>query len=236
MTISNAVGHRSILVVDDDPKIRRLLGRYLTVDGYEVLFAGDGQEALRQTSLNAPSLVVLDLSMPVMDGLTALERLREWYTDPIIVLTATDEERQKVKALDLGADDYVTKPFSPPELSARIRAALRRKEQFASAAPDTPVVDVGDFQVDVAAHVVRKGEVEVHLTRTEFALLEVLALNVGKVLSHRQILHAVWGPEYSGETEYLRTFVKQLRRKLERDATHPVHIVTEPGVGYRLVA
>ncbi len=227
---------QELLVVDDDPKIRRLLARHLALEGFEVALAAHGEEALYQASLKQPALIVLDLSMPVMGGLEALERLREWYTEPIIILSATDEEREKVKALDLGADDYVTKPFSPAELVARIRAAIRRAERLSTLERrDTPVVVAGSVEVDLSAHVVRRNGNEVHLTRTEYDLLQVLASNASKVLTHRQLLQAVWGPEYGEETEYLRTFIKQLRRKLEADPSRPRHIFTEPGVGYRLV-
>ena len=225
-----------LLVVDDDPKIRRLLARHLSAEGFEVALAAHGQEAIYQASLRRPALVVLDLSMPVMGGIEALGRLREWYTEPVIILSATDEEREKIRALDLGADDYVTKPFSPAELVARIRAAIRRAERLsAHDEPDAPVVVAGDTEIDLSAHVVRRNGEEVHLTRTEYDLLQALASNVGKVLTHRQLLQSVWGPEYGEETEYLRTFVKQLRRKLEADPSRPRHILTEPGVGYRLV-
>ena len=231
------MNHRaSLLIVDDDPKIRRLLARHMATEGFEVLLAAHGEEALYQASLHQPSLIILDLAMPVMGGLEALERLREWYTEPIIILSATDQEREKVQALDLGADDYVTKPFSPTELAARIRASIRRAERLAGGdRVDTPVVAAGDIEIDLAARVVRKESKEVHLTRTEYDLIQVLASNADKVLTHRQLLQAVWGPEYGQETEYLRTFIKQLRRKLETDPSRPRHIYTEPGVGYRLV-
>ena len=226
----------SILIVDDDPKIRRLLAKHMALSDFDVLLASHGAEALYQASLHQPKLIILDLSMPVMGGIEALERLREWYTDPIIILSATDQEREKIKALDLGADDYVTKPFSPTELTARVRSSLRRVARLALGdRVDSPMVSVGDIEVDLAAHIVRKAGEEVHLTRTEYDLLQALAINVDKVLTHRQLLQTVWGPEYGQETEYLRTFVKQLRRKLESDPSRPTHILTEPGVGYRLV-
>ncbi len=200
------------------------------------MLAAHGEEALYQTSLRHPDLIVLDLAMPVLNGLETLGRLRQWYEDPVVILSATDEERQKIKALDLGADDYITKPFSPAELAARIRSALRRRDRLAvSPSFEQPVVSVGDVEVDLSAHVVKRQGQEVHLTRTEFDLLQTLAQHAGKVLTHRKLLQTVWGPEYGGETEYLRTFVKQLRRKLESDPAHPRFIKTEPGVGYRLV-
>lgn len=226
----------TLLVVDDDPQIRRLLARNLTAEGFDVVLASHGEEALYQASLRDPQLVILDLAMPVMGGIEAIKRLREWYGRPILILSATDEERQKIRALDLGADDYLTKPFSPGELVARVRAALRREERLNREAPvDQPVISFGDIRVDLNARVVYAGEREVHLTRTEYDLLQTLASNMGKILTHPQLLRAVWGPEYGEETEYLRTFVKQLRRKLEADPARPKHILTEPGVGYRLV-
>jgi two-component system KDP operon response regulator KdpE len=236
MVMKRAREKAGVLVVDDDPKIRRLLATHLTRLGFEIYLAAHGEEALYQASLNQPDVIVLDLSMPGMDGFSALPRLREWYTDPIIILSATDQEREKVRALDLGADDYMTKPFGPDELAARIRAAIRRAERLAKAAEGSePVVKAGDFEIDLAARIVRRNGEEVRLTRTEYDLLRTLAVNANKVMTHRQLLQSVWGPEYGDEAEYLRTFVKQLRRKLEPDPSRPDVILTEPGVGYRLV-
>jgi two-component system KDP operon response regulator KdpE len=226
----------AVLVVDDDPKIRRLVATYLGREGYEVFLAATGEEAVYQASLQQPQVVIMDLSMPGMDGFEAIRRLREWYTEPIIVLSATDQEPEKVRALDLGADDYMTKPFGTDELSARLRAALRRAERLASSseAPQSNV-KAGEFEIDLAARLVYRNDGEVRLTRTEYDLLRTLAVNAGKVMTHRQLLQTVWGPEYGEETEYLRTFVKQLRRKLEPDPSRPRNILTEPGVGYRLI-
>lgn len=226
----------AVLVVDDDPKIRRLVAAYLGREGYEVFLAANGDEAVYQASLQQPQVVVMDLSMPGMDGFEAIRRLREWYSDPIIVLSATDQEPEKVRALDLGADDYMTKPFGTDELSARLRAALRRAERM-NASPEAPQSNVkaGEFEIDLAARLVYRNGEEVRLTRTEYDLLRALAVNAGKVLTHRQLLQTVWGPEYGEEAEYLRTFVKQLRRKLEPDPSRPNNILTEPGVGYRLI-
>ncbi len=226
----------SVLVVDDDPKLRRLVERQLSAEGFDVLLASNGEEALYQASLSRPSLIVLDISMPVMDGFEALERLREFFTDPVIILSATDQEREKVRALDLGADDYLTKPFGGAELSARIRAALRRADRLSgNGSSQEPVVTTGFVEIDLSARIVKKRGEEVRLTRTEYDLLRTLATNAGKVLTHRELLQAVWGPEYGDETEYLRTFLKQLRRKLEEDPSRPRYIITEPGIGYRLV-
>jgi len=234
-----AMNHNSdksgVLVVDDDPKIRRLVATHLGQAGFEVYLAANGEEAIYQASLNQPDIVVLDLAMPGIDGFETLARLREWYTDPVIILSATDQEQEKVRALDIGADDYITKPFGTEELAARIRAAIRRAERL-SGSTDTqdPVVNAGSFEIDLAARLVYRDGEEVRLSRTEYDLLRLLAVNAGKVMTHRQLLQAVWGPEYGEETEYLRTFVKQLRRKLEEDPSRPKQILTEPGVGYRL--
>ncbi len=226
----------TVLIVDDDPKIRRLVERQLQGEGFDVLLASNGEEALYQTSLSHPNLVVLDISMPIMGGFETLERLREWYMDPIIILSATDQEREKVRALDLGADDYMTNPFGASELSARIRAALRRADRLSANEPRVQaVVETGAVRIDLGARIVKRADEEVRLTRTEYDLLRELATNAGKVLTHREMLQAVWGPEYGDETEYLRTFVKQLRRKLEEDPSRPRYIITEPGIGYRLV-
>jgi two-component system KDP operon response regulator KdpE len=173
--------------------------------------------------------------MPGMDGIETLSRLREWYTNPVIILSATDQEHEKVRALDIGADDYITKPFGSDELAARIRASLRRIGRLESSDKEEPVIEAGTFRIDLAARIVYRYDQEVGLTRTEYDLLRTLALNAGKVMTHRQLLQDVWGPEYGEETEYLRTFVKQIRRKLEEDPSRPKHIITEPGVGYRLI-
>lgn len=226
----------TVLAVDDEPKILRLIANHLGSFGFKVLLALNGNEAIHQASLHHPQVVVLDLTMPEMDGFETLTRLREWYTDPVIILSATDQEEEKVRALDLGADDYVTKPFRTGELAARIRAAVRRVDRLEESTDKTePKINVGTFEIDLAARLVYKNNEEIRLTRTEYDLLRTLAINSGKVMTHEQLLQAVWGPEYREETEYLRTFVKQIRRKLENDPTRPQQILTEPGVGYRLV-
>jgi|TARA_B100001964_G_C14179298_1_gene575396 two-component system KDP operon response regulator KdpE len=226
----------SVLAIDDDPKILRLIANHLGGIGFKVLLASNGNEAIYQASLHHPQVIVLDLIMPQMDGFETLTRLREWYTDPVIILSATDQEEEKITALDLGADDYVTKPFGSGELAARIRAAVRRVDRLGDTRDaKEPKIDAGTFEIDLAARVVYKNDQEIRLTRTEYDLLRVLAVNAGKVMTHRQLLQAVWGPDYGEETEYLRTFVKQIRRKLEKDPTRPKNILTEPGVGYRLV-
>jgi two-component system KDP operon response regulator KdpE len=236
MVITRRNANTSILVVDDDPKILAFVTSHLKAQGYEVTTARDGQEAIEQAALSQPDLIMLDLSMPVMDGIAALERLREWFSGPIIILSATHEEREKVHALDLGADDYLTKPFSIEELLARVRAALRRAERWAAHAAEEPIIDAGRLRIDLAQRTVTADGQEVALTPTEYELLRHLASNAGKVLSHRELLQRVWGPEYGDETEYLRTFIKQLRRKLEPDPSRPQYIRTQPGIGYRFVS
>ncbi len=217
-----------VLVVDDEPQIRRALRTALSGHGYEVELAEDGSIALDALALRLPDLVLLDLAMPRVDGLEVVRQTRGWSRVPIIVLSARGEERDKVAALDLGADDYLTKPFGIEELLARIRATLRR-----SGAPDASSVVVGDLTVDFGRHVVTRGLVEIHLTKTEYDLLRVLASNADRVLTHRQLLERVWGSYAAGNAQQLRVYINYLRRKLEPDPSHPRLIVTEPGVGYR---
>ena len=227
---------RRILIVDDDPKLSEFVARQLRGEGYSVDTAMDGQEGVDSAAARHPDLILLDLSMPVMDGIEALTQLREWYEGSIIILSATDEEKKKVQALDLGADDYLTKPFGIQELFARVRSAIRRADKIlASRDSDGAVVMAGDTRIDLSRRMVTRNGEEVSLTRTEYELLRALATNVGKVMTHRELLREVWGPEYGEETEYLRTFIKQLRRKLEPNPSRPVHLLTQPGLGYRLV-
>lgn len=220
-----------VLVVDDDSRILRLVTMNLQSQGYRVTSAQDGSEALEQAALEPPDLVVLDLALPTMDGLQTLRQLREWSEVPVVVLSAYGEEPRKVQALDLGADDYVTKPFGMPELLARVRAALRRATTTGA---EGPIIDLGPIQIDQARRKVLLEGREVRLTRTEFELLRCLASNAGKVLTHPELLR-VWGPEYGDALGSLRTFIKQLRKKLEPDPSHPRYLLTEPGVGYRMV-
>jgi two-component system KDP operon response regulator KdpE len=217
--------------VDDEPQIRRLLRVCLEAQGYRVLETATGQEALTEAALRRPDVVVLDLGLPDLDGVTVLKRLREWSQVPVVVLSVRDREEDKVAALDNGADDYVTKPFSPGELLARLRVAQRH----AQPAPDVTVFRAGELEVDLAARVVRLKGGEVKLTATEYALLRLLVQHAGKVLTHRQILRAVWGPNAVGQTHYLRVYIAHLREKLEPEPARPQLIVTEPGVGYRLL-
>jgi len=223
-----------VLIVDDEPQILRALRAGLTAHGYDVVSAADGEEALDKAATELPDAVILDLNMPRLSGLQVCKSLREWSAVPIIVLSVRDAERDKVTALDLGADDYLTKPFGTDELLARLRAALRHATQGAN--PTEPVVHVGNVTIDLARHVVKRGEEEVRLTATEYKLLAYLATNAGRVLTHTQILEHVWGPGYETETQNLRVYVSQLRRKLDPDSSHPQMITTEPGVGYRFIA
>jgi len=221
-----------VLVVDDEPQILRALVINLRARKYEVDAAQDGATALRLAAARRPDVVVLDLGLPDMDGVDVIRGLRGWTRVPIIVLSARQTSEEKVKSLDAGADDYVTKPFGMDELLARLRAAVRR------AAPTGPedgssVVETGTFAVDLAAKKVNKNGTDVRLTPTEWHLLEVLVRNTGRLVTQKQLLQEVWGPSYSTESNYLRVYMAQLRRKLETDPSRPRHFVTEPGMGYR---
>ena len=228
--MSNPDGKQNILVVDDEPQITRVLKTTLSSQGYGIRSASDGEEALRAMSEWPPDLIVTDLRMPHMDGLELCREVRKTSQVPIIVLSVKGEDSIKVQALDAGADDYVTKPFSMIELTARIRAALRRAS--VPDQPRVPLIELGDFRIDVPGRTVRVKTRDVHLTPKEFDLLVYLARNAGKVLTHRTLLAAVWGPNSVEQPEYLRVFVGQLRKKLEGDASSK-YIVTEPWVGYR---
>jgi len=218
-----------VLVVDDEPQILRFLRASLAASGFEVLEAGNGAEALKRAAADAPDVVVLDLGLPDMDGKAVIKALRDWSEVPIIVLSARAREAEKVEALDLGADDYVNKPFGIGELLARLRAALRHRMRRQG---ETPLVKAGDLRIDIARHKVMRNEVEIRLTPKEFELLKVLAQNAGKVVTHRQLLEDVWGPAHLGDTAYLRVFVGQLRRKIDTEG--PSLIENAAGVGYRL--
>ena len=219
-----------ILVVDDEPQICRFLEISLRANGFTVQAVATGEGGLTQAALWRPDAVVLDLGLPDMDGLAVLGRLREWSHVPVIVLTVRDSDEDKVSLLDAGADDYLTKPFSIVELLARLRAALRHVQ----AASDSPVFRSGRVEVDLGRRLVTVEGQPVKLTATEYSLLRLLVQHPGRVLTHGQLLREVWGPEYEGETQYLRVYVAQLRRKLEEDASNPKLLTTEPGVGYRL--
>jgi len=222
-----------ILLIEDDPQIRRFLRATLPSNGYRLLEATTAQEGLRLTGLQHPDLIVLDLGLPDMDGLEVTRQLREWSSTPIIVLSARDRESDKIAALDAGADDYLTKPFGTGELLARIRVALRHA-LHAAQGDDDPIFESDDLRVDLAHRRVLVGNVEVHLTPIEYKLLTTLIHYAGKVVTRDQLLKEVWGPGYGEESHYLRVYMGQLRHKLETDPTRPRHLITEPGVGYRL--
>jgi two-component system KDP operon response regulator KdpE len=220
-----------ILVVDDEPQILRFLRASLGASGFEVIEAATGAQALKRAAADAPEIVVLDLGLPDMDGKDVIRSLRAWSEVPIIVLSARAREAEKIEALDLGADDYVNKPFGIGELLARLRAALRHRLRQQGA---TPVVKAGDLKIDIARREVTRGETEIHLTPKEFDLLRLLAQNAGKVVTHRQLLHEVWGPAHLEDTAYLRVFIGQLRRKIDADDGAASLIENAAGVGYRL--
>lgn len=223
-----------ILVIDDEPQIGRALRTILTEKEFRVTIASRGEEGLTLAAANPPDLVILDLGLPDMDGIEVCRRLREWTQCPIIVLSVRDSEHDKVAALDKGADDYLTKPFGIQELLARVRVALRHSA--GAAGGQSSVVKAGPITIDLAWHTVSRDGAEIKLTATEFSLLAYLASNRGRVLTHHSILSNVWGPADADHTEYLRVYVRQLRKKLESDPDHPVHILTEPGIGYRFIS
>jgi two-component system, OmpR family, KDP operon response regulator KdpE len=222
-----------ILVIDDEPQIRRALRAGLERNGYAVSLAASGEEGLDQAALQPPDLVILDLAMPGMDGFEVCRQLREWSKAPIVVLSVREGETDKIRALDLGADDYLTKPFSLGELLARLRAVLRRA---GSEALEAPSLTVGEMEIDFAHRRVTLGGQEVRLTPTEYELLRHLALNPDRVLTHRQLLTRVWGPEYAEDTHTLRVHIANLRNKIEPDPARPRYLHTEPRVGYRFRA
>lgn len=219
-----------VLIIEDEPPIRRFLRASLKAEGYRVVEAETGEEGLRLAVQQPPDLVILDLGLPAMDGQEVLRSLREWLTAPIIILSARDRERQKIEAIDAGADDYLTKPFGVGELLARMRMALRHAHRVSS---DSSILTIGGLKIDLAARSVFRGDVRIHLTPTEYKLLVTLVKNSGKVLTHRFLLREVWGPSDAQETHYLRVFVASLRRKLEDDPSRSRYILTEQGVGYR---
>lgn len=219
-----------VLVVDDEVQIRRFLKISLEANGYQVYETATGQEALEKAALLRPALIILDLGLPDMDGLTVLTRLREWTQTPVIILSVRDADRDKIAALDAGAEDYLTKPFSVDELMARMRVAQRRIQPL----PEMTIFTSGDLQVDLGRRLVSVAGQPIKLTPTEYAILRLLVQHAGRVLTHRQILKEVWGAKYIDEIHYLRVYFAQLRQKLEADPALPKIILTEPGVGYRL--
>lgn len=222
-----------VLVIDDEPQIHRFLRAALQADGFEPLRADTGAEGLREIARTAPDAVVLDLGLPDMDGKQVLIKAREFYQEPIIILSARDRETEKIEALDLGANDYVEKPFGVGELLARLRSAMRQRSH-ASEPPPT-VIQTGPLMIDFPRRLVTRAGELVHLSPKEYDLLAKLALNAGKVMQHRDLLIAIWGPAHVNDTQYLRVFIGQLRQKIEGDPTDPQIIMTEPGIGYRFL-
>jgi two-component system KDP operon response regulator KdpE len=224
-------GSPRVLVVDDEPQIVRGLRVVLRNAGFEVDSAGTKEDALDALSHRPPDAVLLDLVLPDGSGVDICKQVRAWSQVPIVVVSAVGDEREKVRALDAGADDYVTKPFGSQELAARLRAVLRRVSDTGT----EPAIEIGDVVIDLADRRVRRGDEHIHLTPIEFDLLRVLAQNRGRLVTHRQLLQEVWGPGYGEETHYLRVHVAHIRAKLELDPSRPQYVVTEPGVGYRLL-
>ncbi len=222
--------HPHILIVDDEIQMRRLLEHTLEENHYRVTVAENGSRALTHASMDRPDMTILDLGLPDMEGVEVLRKLREWSSMPVLILTVRDTEETIVQSLDAGADDYLTKPFRMGELLARIRILLRRR----TTAQDSTVYSAGSITVDLAARIVKKHDTIVKLTPIEYALLVLFIRNAGRVLTHNYILKEVWGPTYEDETQYLRVFVAQLRKKLEDDPAHPKLFLTESGIGYRL--
>ncbi|OLN31839.1 response regulator [Desulfosporosinus metallidurans] len=220
-----------ILIIDDETQIRRFLRVTLTGHGYVVKDVGTGKEGLDVVAKFSPDLVVLDLGLPDIDGLDVVRQLREWSKVPVIILSVKEHETDKIAALDAGADDYVTKPFGMGELLARIRAAMRH----IAGADEQPVLQFDDLIIDLIHRRITVDDNEIKLTLTEYEIVKNLAINAGKVITHRALLRTVWGPSYENEVQYLRVYIGQIRRKLERDPSRPRHMITEPGVGYRLL-
>lgn len=222
----------AILVIDDEAQIRKLLNITLQSFGYKVIEATTAKEGIIAVSSHPPDLVLLDLGLPDQNGHEVLKHLREWYSNPIIIVSVQSDEEDIIKALDTGANDYLVKPFRTGELVARIRSALRKS----ATDENSSVITYNDLTVDFAARVVKKSDTFVKLTTTEYTLLALMVKNEGKVLTHQFVLNQVWGPTYKNESQYLRVFIAQLRKKIETDPNRPVHIITESGVGYRFVA
>jgi two-component system KDP operon response regulator KdpE len=224
-----------LLLIDDERALRRALAIGLRARGYEVIIAETGEEGLSLAALEAPDVIVLDLGLPDLDGIEVCRRIREWTQTPIVVLSAHHGEARKVEALNQGADDYITKPFGMAELEARLRVALRHRAQVSDPF-DTPVVEVGPLRIDLAARTVTVRGAAVVLTAREFDFLAFLARNAGRVITHRMLLEEVWGPGYGTEAHYLRVYANHIRKKIEDDPAHPTLLLTNPGVGYQLVA
>lgn len=225
-----------VLVVEDDAQLARALVINLQARRYEVDAAPDGATALRLVAAGQPDMILLDLGLPDMEGVDVIRALRGWSRAPVLVLSARSGSEDKIRALDAGADDYMTKPFSMDELLARLRAATRRTEETPPVPHAPHLVATDEFTVDLVAKKVRRGDRDVRLTPTEWHLLEILICHPGVLISQRRLLQEVWGPNYGGKTNYLRVYMAQLRRKLERDPSHPRYLITEPGMGYRFEA
>jgi two-component system KDP operon response regulator KdpE len=223
----------TVLVIEDEPQMRRFLKATLETHSFRMVGVSTGQEAIAEATTCGPDIVLLDLGLPDVDGVEVVQRLREWTDVPILIVSARDQEREKIRALDAGADDYLTKPFGAGELLARMRVALRHASQRKNGTPD-PLFKVDDLEVDLAKRLVSVGGRAVHLTPTEYKLLTVLIRSGGNVVTHRQLLKEVWGVSFAEHTHYLRVFMAQLRHKLEADAGRPRYLLTEPGVGYRI--
>lgn len=223
-------GNETILIIDDELQIRRLLEITLSSNGYKIIQAINGKEGLVAAATHRPSLIILDLGLPDIDGQEIIAKLREWFNKPVIVLSVRSSETDIIRALDNGANDYLTKPFRTGELLARIRAALRATENKA----DATVLELGNLSIDLVGHLVRKNSEVIKLTATEFSLLTLLAKNRGRVLTHQYILKEVWGYGYLNQTQYLRVFVAQLRKKIEDNPSKPTLLITESGIGYRI--
>ena len=222
-----------ILVIEDEPEIRRFVRSSLTAEGYRVVEAADGERGAIDAGTHKPDMAIVDLGLPGLDGVEVIRRIRAWSPMPIVVLSARVQERAKIDALDAGADDYITKPFGVGELLARVRVALRH---LAQASNGGQTLSLGDARIDLKKRVARRKEDPIHLTAIEFKLLACLARHLGLVVTHRQLLTEVWGPTHADDTHYLRVYLKQLREKLEADPARPRHLLTEVGVGYRLIA
>jgi two-component system KDP operon response regulator KdpE len=221
----------TIVIIDDEPQIRKVLSIALESSDFKVVEAENGNNGVVQTATNHPQLVILDLGLPDRDGLSVIKELRTWTDIPIIILSVRNSEEDIVKALDLGADDYLTKPFNTSELLARIRANIRRMQQ----STDGEIFTNGNLSIDFSSRLVKKGNREVELTNTEYLLLSLLAKNIGKVLTHNYLLKQIWGPSSVENTQYLRVFIGQLRKKIEDDVANPKYLVTDSGVGYRMI-
>lgn len=219
-----------ILIIDDEPEIRKLLKVGLSPHGYDLVEAATGEEGIYQAAMSRPDIIILDIGLPDLEGFAVISRIREWSKMPIIILSVWEQENDKVKALDLGADDYLTKPFSIGELMARIRVALRHQANR----QDVPVITIGDLDVDISRRQVRLKGKEIHLTPIEYDLLKILVSNTGKVVTHRHLLSAIWGQDGQDHSQYLRIYISQLRKKIEKDPNQPQYILTESGVGYRM--